>query len=329
VNPGPARAPQRVFITGALGFIGRALTQRYRTLGVEVYGMDRTADDELAVVAGDVAEPGPWQLHAAGCDVFIHAAAIVSNAVDLDRSWRVNVLGTRRALDAAVRGAARRFVHFSSVRAFSDLHFPDGVDERFPVRTDGNPYVDTKVAAEQVVLQAHAAGELACTVIRPGEAYGPGSRPWTLIPLEMIKARRFALPAMGRGIFSPVYIDNLVDGVLLAASSPAAAGNVITIADGVGVTCKEFFGHYYRMLGKRGPVVLPTSVAVALARANAAAARLARRETEGNPTSVLYLARTGTYSIDRARDLLGYQAVVDLTEGMRRTEAWLRDQNLI
>jgi nucleoside-diphosphate-sugar epimerase len=329
VNPAPARAPQRVFITGALGFIGRALMQRYRTLGVEVYGMDRAADDELSVVAGDVAEPGAWQLHAAGCDVFIHTAAIVSNAAELARSWHVNVLGTRRALDAAARGGARRFVHLSSVRAFSDLQFPDGVDERHPVRTDGNPYVDTKVAAEHVVLQAHAEGELQCTVIRPGDVYGPGSRPWTLLPLELIKARRFVLPAMGRGIFSPVYIDDLVDGVLLAVSNPGAAGSVITIADEVGVTCKEFFGHYYRMLGERGPVVLPTPVAVALAHANAAAARLTGRETEANPTSVRYLARTGTYSIARARKLLGYEPAVDLAEGMRRTEAWLRDQSLI
>jgi nucleoside-diphosphate-sugar epimerase len=329
VSEPAASARQRVFITGAQGFIGGALVQRYRTLGAEVFGVDLAADADAAVLAGDISEPGPWQLHAAGCDLFIHTAAVVSNAVDLDRCWRINVLGTRRALDAAVRGGARRFVHFSTVRAFSDVGFPDGVDERHPVRTDGNPYVDTKIAAEQVVLQAHAAGEIPCTVIRPGDVYGPGSRPWTLLPIELIKARRFVLPAMGHGVFSPAFVENVVDGVLLAAMNAGAAGAVLTISDGVGVSCAEFFGHYYRMLGRRGPVVLPTRIALALARANAAAARISRRETELNETSVLYLARTGTYSIARAREVLRYEPQVDLVEGMRRTEEWLRRQGLL
>ena len=322
-------APQRVFITGAGGFIGSALSRRYATLGAEVLGVDVEADADRAIVAGDISEPGPWQLHAAGCDLFIHTAALVSNAAGLDRSWRVNVVGTRRALDAAVRGGARRFVHFSSVRAFSDRDFPDGVDELHPVRTDGNPYVDTKVASEQVVLQAHAAAELPCTVIRPGDVYGPASRPWTVLPVQLIRSGRFALPAMGRGVFSPAFVENLVDGVVLAASSPAASGQVLTIFDGVGVSCAQFFGHYYRMLGRRGPVLLPTPIALAGARINEMSAALLGRETELNATSVRYLARTGTYSITRARELLGYEAKIDLDEGMRLTELWLREQALI
>ena len=49
-----------------------------------------------------------------------------------------------------------------------------------------------------------------CTVIRPTDVYGPGSRPWVILPLETMKAGRFLLPAHGKGIFSPVYIDELV-----------------------------------------------------------------------------------------------------------------------
>ena len=325
----PASVPRRVYITGALGFIGRTLGERLRALGSEVCGVDRVADQSSGVVAGDVGAAGAWQDAIDGCDVVVHTAAVVSNAATLSDSWKLNVMGTRLALDGAARAGVQRFVHFSSIRAFSDLDYPDGVDEHHPVRTDGNPYVDTKVAGEQVVLQAHAAGEVPCTIIRPGDVYGPGSRPWTILPVEAIKANRFVLPAMGKGIFSPVYVDNLVDGVLLAVSDPRAAGQVFTLSDGAGVTCKEFFGHYYRMLDRRGPVCLPTPVAVALARGAAVGARLRRQESEANAATVRYFARPGTYSIGKARRELGYEPTIDLAEGMRRTEAWLHAQGML
>ena len=249
----------RVFVTGADGFIGRAIAERFRAAGAEVAGVDFAAGAERGVVAGDIAEAGAWQAAAAGADVVVHTAAIVSNAYDLDESWRVNVLGTRNVLDAAVSAGARRFVHLSSVRAFSDLGFPDGVDERHPVRPDGNPYVDTKIASEQVVLQAHAAGETEGVVVRPGDVYGPGSRPWTVLPLEIIESGRFILPAMGRGIFSPVYVDDLVDrpGARRRASRGRRPG-LHARSRRAACPAKEFFGHYYRMLGKRGPLCLPT-----------------------------------------------------------------------
>lgn len=259
----------------------------------------------------------------------IHTTAIVSNAYDLDESWRVNVLGTRNVLDAAATAGVGRFVHISSVRAFSDLGFPDGVDERQPVRPDGNPYVDTKIASEQVVLQAHAAGEIECSIVRPGDVYGPGSRPWTLLPLEIIKTNRFLLPAMGRGVFSPVYVDDLVSGLALAAEHPAAAGQVFTISGPRSVSAGEFFGHYFHMLGKRGPLCLPTPLVAAAARAAGAAERLRGNRTEINATSMRYLARPGGYSIEKARRVLVYEPAVDLDEGMRRTETWLRDQQLL
>jgi nucleoside-diphosphate-sugar epimerase len=323
------KAGMRIFVTGASGFLGRALVQRARREGLEVGGVDFETDAASGVVAGDVTAAGPWQAAAAGADVVVHTAAIVSNAYDLEESWRVNVLGTRNALDAAVAAGARRFVHISSVRAFSDLGFPDGVDERHPVRPDGNPYVDTKIASEQVVLQAHAAGEIECVVMRPGDVYGPGSRPWTVLPLEIIKTNRFVLPAMGRGVFSPMFVDDLVEGLWLAAREPAAGGEVFTIGPAAGVPAKEFFGHYFRMLGKRGPLCLPTPVAVGAAHAAGAAERLRGRRTEINATSMRYFARPGSYSIEKARRLLGYEPRVGLDEGMRRTEAWLREQRLL
>jgi nucleoside-diphosphate-sugar epimerase len=276
-------------------------------------------------VAGDVSEAGAWQAAAAGADLLVHTAAIVSNAVGRREQWRVNVLGTRRALDAAHAGGVPRFVHFSSVRAFGDHGYPGGVTEQHPVRPHGSPYVDTKVASEQVVLQAHAAGEVAATVVRPADVYGPGSRPWTLLPLQAIRDGRFLLPAMGRGAFTPLYVDDLVAGVA-AAAEDAGVGQVITLGPEEAVPAREFFAHYFRMLGRSGPRCAPTRVAVALAAAVSAASRL---PTEVNPETMRYLARPGGYSVAKAARLLGWRAQVGLDEGMVRTERWLRAERLL
>ncbi|KRA37650.1 MULTISPECIES: NAD-dependent epimerase/dehydratase family protein [unclassified Nocardioides] len=318
-----------VFITGGRGFIARALADRLRGQGIATSGVDLVADPSYDVVAGSTASGDGWQAHVAGAEVVVHTAALVTNTATHDEAWQVNVLGTRRALDAAIAGGARRFVHVSSVRAFGDLGWPDQVTEDHPVRNDGGSYVDSKIASEQVVLQAHAAGEIEVVIVRPGDVYGPGSRPWTVQPVSLIRRGAFVLPALGRGVFSPVYVDDLVAGLQLAVSRPAAAGQVFTIGGGVGVTCAEFFGHYFRMLGKRGPLSLPTPVAVGLGRVASGGARVVGRRTEASAETMHYFTRTGTYSIAKAQRLLGYSPEVDLDEGMRRTEAWLRESALI
>jgi nucleoside-diphosphate-sugar epimerase len=319
----------RVCITGASGFIGRRLAEQWREQGADVTGVDRVADPGQGVIEGDVSRPGPWQRAAEGCDALVHTAALVGMPTDVSAFWDVNVRGTRVALEAARDAGCKRFVHLSSVVTFG-LDFPDGVDERWPVRTTGVAYVDTKVAAEQVVLQAHAAGEMSVTVIRPGDVYGPGSRPWTVLPVELLKARRFALPALGRGIHSPVYVDDLVEGIIRAAASDKASGQVITLSGGVGVETRAFFDHYSRMLGHRKAPVVPTFVALAGAWATDRVARVRGTANDLTPAGVRYLAlRRGTYGVGKARELLDWSPAVSLDEGMKRTEAWLREQGLI
>jgi nucleoside-diphosphate-sugar epimerase len=294
-----------------------------------VTGIDLVENPALGVVGGDVSQPGAWQEAAKGADVVVHTAALVGMPSDESGFWAVNVRGTRLALEAARDGGARRFVHLSSVVTFG-LDFPDNVDELWPVQPTGVAYVDTKIASEQVCLQAHAAGEMQVTIVRPGDVYGPGSRPWTVMPVELIKSRRFALPARGRGIHSPVFVDDLVAGIISAAEGDAAAGQVITVSGGAGVETREFFGHYARMLGRRGVPTVPTSVALAAAAAQSGIARLRGTVNEVTPAGVRYLAlRRGTYGISKASELLDWAPAVGLEEGMSRTEAWLRDQGLL
>ena len=142
---------RKVFITGALGFMGRALLAQYRALGAETCGLDVRADASANVVAGDVSRPEEWQETLNGCDLVIHTAAIVTNNVSREEAWRVNVLGTRRVLDAAIKAGVKRFVHVSSLAAMRFI-LEDQADESAPVMPTGNPYVDTKLQVSRLCL---------------------------------------------------------------------------------------------------------------------------------------------------------------------------------
>lgn len=322
--------PRRVFVTGASGFIGRALLARYRALGVEVRGVDLRADPAWDVVAGDLGEPGPWQQHAAGSDLVVHTAAVVSNVAPPEAYRRLTVGGVRRALDAAVAGGARRFLHVSSCGAYG-WHRPPDADERTPITVlSGNAYQDAKAASEHPALAAHASGEIACTIVRPSDVYGPGSRPWVLIPLEMIKRGLFFLPAHGRGLFAPVYVDDLVDGIVLAAGLEASAGQIFNLLGVAPVAAAEFFSYHRRWAGRSGPPrSFSTPVALRIAGLVSGAARRAGRPTEASRESMLMLSKEHVPSMAKARRMLGYLPRVDLAEGMRRTEEWLREQGLL
>ena len=318
---------QKIFITGALGFVGRALAEQYRALGAETCGLDIRADAALNIVAGDVSKPERWQSALTDCDLVIHTAAIVSNNVAREEAWRVNVLGTRRVLEAAIRAGAKRFVHVSSLAAMR-FNVENRADESAPIMPTGNPYVDTKIASEHVVLAAHAKGAMTCTIIRPADIYGPGSRPWTVIPVQMIQKGLFFLPAHGKGIFRAIYIDDLVSGIMLAAEKDEGVGQIFILGGEETITCETFFGHYYRMLGKGSPRVMSTSSAIAIAEIGRIIFKLLGKPTELGRGAMEMLSKKNTVSNQKAHDLLGWQAQVSLEEGMKRTEVWLREQGI-
>ena len=328
-----------VLVTGARGFIGSAVAARLVAAGAEVRGVDAAAPatggaatsppvrPSVDVHRGSTTDPGSWAHLLAGVDTVVHTAAVVSNVAPRHRMHEVNVVGTGRVLAAAARAGVRRFVHLSSV-VVHGFDLPAWVDEDHPVQANGDAYVDTKVAGEHLVLAAHAAGDIEVVVLRPGDVYGPGSRPWVVLPLTYLAAGQAVLPARGRGVFSPTYLDNLVDGVLAAVVTPAAAGRVLHLTDGVATSCAAYFGRLGALVGAR-PRCLPTPLATALATTTGAGLRALGRPSELCPASMRLLARTGSYRIDRARTVLGYAPAVDLDTGLERVAVWARQAGLV
>ncbi len=331
---------RRVFVTGANGFLGRALVARCSERGDRVSGVDVSADAQRDVVAGDITDPLAWQGHLEGADLVIHTAAIVTNNVDVARAWHVNVIGTQQVLHAAAAAGASRFVYISTMgvtrfaqvetRAVDRCYPGHELDEHWPLMPVGNPYADTKIAAEHLVLAAHAAGEIGCTVIRPADIYGPGCRPWVIEPINAIKRGMFLLPAHGRGLFTAIYIDDLVDGILAAADHRDAAGQIFHLGGEMPVTTAEYFGYLLEMLGRPGP---PRSysmgTAVAIAEVARVGFRLAGQHTELGRGVMEMLAKTRAVSNTKAHEMLDWWPKVDLPEGMQRTERWLRSEGLI
>lgn len=299
--------------------------KRYRALGCDVRGMDLHADPEAAIVAGDITVPSTWADHAKGCELFIHTAAVVSLAADWPLYRKITVEGTRHALNAAIAGGAKRFVHFSSIAAMG-YDYPDGADETSAVAIgEAYLYGVAKGASEHVALAAHAAGEIDVTIIRPGDVYGPGSRAWLIEPLKMARAGQLILPDNGQGVFTPVFIEDLLDGVMLAAGLDEGRGQIFILWGGEAVTCQRFFTHHWQWAGRRGhPRSLPLKAALALTTGVLKLNRLLKRHDEVTPDTMLMFSRRGSFSIEKAARLLGYQPKVSLDEGMKRSAEWLK-----
>jgi len=318
----------RIGVTGAGGFIGLALCSRLVSLGAAVVGLE-SDQRRAAAVHGTGAEPRALDITDADaatrglsdCPLVVHTAALVSEGGRMSDFIRVNVRGTRNVLEAARRADARRVVHISSVAVWG-YEFPNELDAGASPRPCGAPYIDTKGASDQMALRAGA------VVVRPGDVYGPGSVPWAIRPLQALRRGLLFVPRDGGGWMTPVYVQDLVDCLVLALRHPDAKG-AFTAWDGHAVRASEFFAFYARMLGRPSVPSLPRP----LLRLGAAAQELAGQMTRTTPAvsrqALTYVSRRALFPNDRARRVLGWRPRTSLAEGMADTERWFRAQGML
>ena len=318
---------KKVLITGANGFIGGSLMRYYQNQGQDVVGVDLVGNGN-DIIEGDIAQPDSISNVLQECDVIIHTAALVSNAMQDSDMWRVNVLATRNLIEAAKEHKVRRFVQISSVVAYGNSAEGE-LDESQPVHADGGSYVLTKLASEHVVLGAQANDDIEVVILRPGDAYGPGSRPWIIAPLEAIAKNQFMLPAKGEGFFRPIYIDDLVRGIVMAASHPDAAGEIFNISCEGYMATKDYFAPHYQWLGKKGPMLVSTNFALRVSGIASKVADLMGNLNEASPSTIMQLSTKSWFSIKKAERILGWKPEISFEDGMKSTHEWAKEQGLI
>lgn len=231
------RKRDTVLVTGAGGFIGRAVVSHLLAQGWHVHGLDRGSGAGLAGVrhtAVDLADPAALDRTAAafhGADAIIHLAAAAHGQAKDPGTRDLNVRATRQLADLARRAGLRRFVHVSTVGVHGGRSGPEPLDERAPLAPH-TPYAMSKCDAENAVRDALAGSATDWVIVRPVLVYGaqpPGNlarlirwieRDWPL-PLGCVRNRRSLLARQ-----------NLADFLALCLIHPAAAREAFLVADG-------------------------------------------------------------------------------------------------
>jgi nucleoside-diphosphate-sugar epimerase len=321
----------RVALTGASGYTGGRVLGTLRGRGDDVTALVRAASvteglrrSGATLVEGDLASDEAVRRLVDGADAVVHVAAVYRTAGHPDSYYRdVNVGGTERLLEAAAAGGVRRFVHTSTVGVHGHVKNPPA-DETAPV-SPGDVYQATKAEAEALALDFHRRRGVPVAVVRPGAIYGPGET--RLLKLFRAIARgRYALVGDGRSFYHPVYIDDLVQGFLLALDREAAVGESFLICGPEYVSQAELAALIARHTGGRvlpfrlpaGPIQWAGDVVEALCVPLGIDPPLHRRRVD-------FWTKSRAFSIEKARKVLGYDPQVHLEDGIARTAGWYRE----
>jgi UDP-glucose 4-epimerase len=315
---------KRIFITGGAGFIGttlaRRLVERNEIVAVDnlhrdaLTGTDLFEHPNLTFHHGDVLDGDLVKRLAQGATHFVHAAAIAGVDTVLEspvRTMRVNMIGTYNALEAALAtsDSVERYIGFSTSEVFGTHAFR--VDETH-VTTQGSvgearwTYAVSKLAGEHMSRAYYDEFGVPTVSVRPFNVYGPGQIGGGAIRAFIeaaLDGRDLVIHGDGSQIRAWCYVDDMVEALLCCLEHPAAVGESFNVGNArSAVTIFDLAQRIKRLTGAAGELVFR-----------------ALHYTD---------VELRIPNVDKARELIGFEADVELDEGLARTIAWYRSRSL-
>lgn len=320
-----------VLITGANGFIGRRLVRRLLAEGLEVHALVLPNEpvpidweEEVSIHRGDITDREALLLLAKGKKKIFHLAAIVGDWGPERLFRRVTVEGTRNVLDAAIQERAQ-VVLASSIAVYGSRLQNATCHEGLSHGKAMGPYGKAKQAQEVLARSYMEKHGLPVVIIRPANVYGPGCRPWVH---ELVQAMRKGPVLISRGESNAglIYVDNVVELMVLAAGNPKAVGQVYNAAEDNPATWKEYTSHLAKMAGLPPPRALPYWLARPATHFLENTWKWLKIRSRPQLTREALNLVTANYDlpINKAKEELGYEPVVGFEEGMRQVEDYLR-----
>lgn len=317
-----------ILVTGAAGFIGFHLTKQLVKQGHGVRGLLLPREDDQALInlgvdifRGNLVQPESLSGVARDMDIVFHLAARTLDWGTLEQFESIMVDGTRNLLEQLDKQVSR-FVYFSSVAAMGLGRDLAGLNEDAERKTCGIPYCDTKIMAEDLVKSFCKTRAIDYTIIRPTNVFGPGSV-WVKQVLDGFKRGPVPMINKGRAPSALIYIDNLVDGIILAGFSDIAKGKIYFFNDDYSLTWGEYLTTLSGWIGKAPGVGIPFWLAWALGYV---CEKMLAPFNVRPPLTRLAVGVMGKdLSVDtsRAREELGWESRVPKEDAMVQIKEWV------
>jgi UDP-glucose 4-epimerase len=315
---------KRIFITGGAGFIANTLIRHYidrnKIVVYDNFHRDTLSSSGLAshknitIVKGDVLDAEALTNAMKGADVVVHAAGIagidtvIKNPV---KTMQVNMIGTANALEAArVNGIKDRFVDFSTSEVFGSMAFKSTEIDQTVSGSAGEArwtYAVSKLAGEHLAHAYFSQYKLPIVTVRPFNVYGPGQTGEGAIQIFIkmaLKNETIHIDGDGSQIRAWCYVDDFVDCLIRCIEDPKAIGESFNIGNARAViTILGLAQTVCRVLKSDSKIVFdpPLSADIAI--------RIP--------------------SVEKANQVLGFKAKVDLEEGVERTAKWFKENNMV
>ena len=323
----------KVLVTGANGFIGSNVVKRMLDGGAEVNALVRKTSDlsflkdvPVNYFYGDITDKESLRPALKGVGKVFHVAGLAADWGPYERFEKINYRGTINVATEAAKSGVKRFVFISTV-AFHGFGKPN-VTEDDPPAKNLIPYAKTKWMAEQWLWDFSPETKMEITAVRPGNVFGINDRTFISKYIDALLAGKFAEINHGKSKTCPVYIENLVDIIMLVSQEEKAVGNAYLATDGLDITWHEFNAALANHLGVKLPETsIPYGMAMAAAKVYYSVHRLLRIKSEPflTPYRVNNGGRDYHFSIEKLRNHFNYNPDVGLDEALRRTVAWYKE----